>query len=161
MDCICLCVLYCFFFLMIRRPPIFTRTDTLFPYTTLFRSACHARATPWLAEEAGRQRYSGNRPLRHHRARHPADPARPRLWPLWRMESATAVAGGRACHRIVLCRLYRQPAARRGPRPDFSGVDCRNGTLYRLDFGVSALSEESSGGDRLVDMGSTSGFTVP
>src|SRR3546814_15912614 len=25
------------FFLMIRRPPISTRTDTLFPYTTLFR----------------------------------------------------------------------------------------------------------------------------
>src|SRR3546814_226695 len=28
-----------FFFLMIRRPPGSTRTDTLFPYTTLFRSA--------------------------------------------------------------------------------------------------------------------------
>src|SRR3546814_12408359 len=28
-----------FFFLMIRRPPSSTRTDTLFPYTTLFRSA--------------------------------------------------------------------------------------------------------------------------
>src|SRR3546814_3275149 len=28
-----------FFFLMIRRPPRSTRTDTLFPYTTLFRSA--------------------------------------------------------------------------------------------------------------------------
>src|SRR3546814_12877019 len=27
-----------FFFFMIRRPPISTRTDTLFPYTTLFRS---------------------------------------------------------------------------------------------------------------------------
>src|SRR3546814_14258810 len=27
------------FFLMIRRPPRSTRTDTLFPYTTLFRSA--------------------------------------------------------------------------------------------------------------------------
>src|SRR3546814_13683885 len=27
-----------FFFLMIRRPPRSTRTDTLFPYTTLFRS---------------------------------------------------------------------------------------------------------------------------
>src|SRR3546814_16883214 len=27
-----------FFFLMIRRPPRATRTDTLFPYTTLFRS---------------------------------------------------------------------------------------------------------------------------
>src|SRR3546814_19072860 len=27
-------------FLMIRRPPRSTRTDTLFPYTTLFRSEC-------------------------------------------------------------------------------------------------------------------------
>src|SRR3546814_7033675 len=27
-----------YFFLMIRRPPRSTRTDTLFPYTTLFRS---------------------------------------------------------------------------------------------------------------------------
>src|SRR3546814_8675998 len=32
-----------FFFLMIRRPPRSTRTDTLFPYTTLFRS--HARGS--------------------------------------------------------------------------------------------------------------------
>src|SRR3546814_8849091 len=36
-------ILFCFlllffFFLMIRRPPRSTRTDTLFPYTTLFRS---------------------------------------------------------------------------------------------------------------------------
>src|SRR3546814_2158680 len=30
-------MLFCFF-LMIRRPPRSTRTDTLFPYTTLFRS---------------------------------------------------------------------------------------------------------------------------
>src|SRR3546814_11398966 len=30
-----------FFFLMIRRPPRSTRTDTLFPYTTLFRSDSH------------------------------------------------------------------------------------------------------------------------
>src|SRR3546814_4861250 len=28
----------CFLFVMIRRPPRSTRTDTLFPYTTLFRS---------------------------------------------------------------------------------------------------------------------------
>src|SRR3546814_18759349 len=33
----CLAVLM-IFFLMIRRPPRSTRTDTLFPYTTLFRS---------------------------------------------------------------------------------------------------------------------------
>src|SRR3546814_13433575 len=31
-------MLVLFFFLMIRRPPRSTRTDTLFPYTTLFRS---------------------------------------------------------------------------------------------------------------------------
>src|SRR3546814_18246988 len=35
-----LCI-YCVFFLMIRRPPRSTRTDTLFPYTTLFRSRDH------------------------------------------------------------------------------------------------------------------------
>src|SRR3546814_2184909 len=32
------CLVLFFFFLMIRRPPRSTRTDTLFPYTTLFRS---------------------------------------------------------------------------------------------------------------------------
>src|SRR3546814_16417259 len=37
--------MFFFFFLMIRRPPRSTRTDTLFPYTTLFRSQPHrARA---------------------------------------------------------------------------------------------------------------------
>src|SRR3546814_18425018 len=33
-----------FFFLMIRRPPRSTRTDTLFPYTTLFLSQSHMLA---------------------------------------------------------------------------------------------------------------------
>src|SRR3546814_20039564 len=32
-----------FFFFMIRRPPRSTRTDTLFPYTTLFRSGSRRR----------------------------------------------------------------------------------------------------------------------
>src|SRR3546814_3647539 len=34
-----------FFFLIIRRPPRSTRTDTLFPYTTLFRSLALEHAT--------------------------------------------------------------------------------------------------------------------
>src|SRR3546814_10883643 len=34
-----------FFFLMIRRPPRSTRTDTLFPYTTLFRSPAGLHAS--------------------------------------------------------------------------------------------------------------------
>src|SRR3546814_11903848 len=41
---------FCVFFLMIRRPPRSTRTDTLFPYTTLFRSPfvipCRDRPRP-------------------------------------------------------------------------------------------------------------------
>src|SRR3546814_4673189 len=44
-----------FFFLMIRRPPRSTRTDTLFPYTTLFRSP------PLAARSAKAERLS--RPL--------------------------------------------------------------------------------------------------
>src|SRR3546814_11637064 len=39
-------VLFCFFLLMLRVPPISTRTDTLFPYTTLFRSRLDALALP-------------------------------------------------------------------------------------------------------------------
>src|SRR3546814_6540207 len=35
----------CIFFLMIRRPPRSTRTDSLFPYTTLFRSRGPVAAT--------------------------------------------------------------------------------------------------------------------
>src|SRR3546814_3096955 len=39
-------LIFClFFFLMIRRPPRSTRTDTLFPYTTLFRSPSIRRAS--------------------------------------------------------------------------------------------------------------------
>src|SRR3546814_14472719 len=54
-----MCVL--FFFLMIRRPPGSTRTDTLFPYTTLFRS--HATVLEVDDREAARR---GVAP--HHRA---------------------------------------------------------------------------------------------
>src|SRR3546814_2334350 len=44
-------LLFCFFLLLSRRPPRSTRTDPLFPYTTLFRSAAvkmvfHPRQ-PW------------------------------------------------------------------------------------------------------------------
>src|SRR3546814_13933049 len=38
MFCVDVYILLSIFFLMIRRPPRSTRTDTLFPYTTLFRS---------------------------------------------------------------------------------------------------------------------------
>src|SRR3546814_17878617 len=38
-----------FFFLMIRRPPRSTRTDTLSPYTTLFRSPSRGNERQWCA----------------------------------------------------------------------------------------------------------------
>src|SRR3546814_7266646 len=44
-----------FFFLMIRRPPRSTRTDTLFPYTTLFRSPAPAAPTAVPAARARRR----------------------------------------------------------------------------------------------------------
>src|SRR3546814_13112680 len=48
------CFYRCFvFFLMRRRPPRSTRTDTLFPYTTLFRSRGAGGA---IARGAGRDR---------------------------------------------------------------------------------------------------------
>src|SRR3546814_18592699 len=51
------------FFLMMRRPPRSTRTDTLFPYTTLFRSLLSAqeaelRRCPRLHDEEQRVRAS-------------------------------------------------------------------------------------------------------
>src|SRR3546814_12427640 len=45
MRCVSVRMVVCILcFLMIRRPPRSTRTDTLFPYTTLFRSDAVARA---------------------------------------------------------------------------------------------------------------------
>src|SRR3546814_8847381 len=42
---------------MIRRPPRSTRTDTLFPYTTLFRSPCDEKAIE--AASAGKHARQG------------------------------------------------------------------------------------------------------
>src|SRR3546814_1495590 len=46
---------------MIRRPPRSTRTDTLFPYTTLFRSDRH-RPCPPAGADADRRTDRGARP---------------------------------------------------------------------------------------------------
>src|SRR3546814_11875694 len=68
-----MCIL--FFFLMIRRPPRSTRTDTLFPYTTLFRS-CFC-ILPWrrerdiIGKDDGFVRIEGHRrSIHHHRLPH-------------------------------------------------------------------------------------------
>src|SRR3546814_4915546 len=51
------------FFLMIRRPPRSTRTDTLFPYTTLFRSrGTHRRREPAPHRQAAAPRQGRDSP---------------------------------------------------------------------------------------------------
>src|SRR3546814_7012288 len=71
---------------MIRRPPRSTRTDTLFPYTTLFRSdpVMMARAMK-LAVESGRLSYLAGRMQK----RRYADPSSP-LADLIRSEEHTS-----------------------------------------------------------------------
>src|SRR3546814_16046898 len=65
------------FFLMIRRPPRSTRTDTLFPYTTLFRSRRRPRPVPPPAIRTRRR--PGCRKIRLHpdRLRRCSDAGRP------------------------------------------------------------------------------------
>src|SRR3546814_421197 len=82
-----------FFFLMLRRPPRSTRTDTLFPYTTRFRSLVAGSQGGHLGRMGRRKRRSrprlrqamarlGDRrwpPSRSDRRIDPADPHQPRL----------------------------------------------------------------------------------
>src|SRR3546814_18748606 len=88
-----LVVFFWFFFLMIRRPPRSTRTDTLFPYTTLFRSvdADVARLQP-CARGTARDRCCG-RARRDDRA------------PLF----GAGASGRRESARIRLCRAPVRP----------------------------------------------------
>src|SRR3546814_4209165 len=65
---------------MIRRPPRSTRTDTLFPYTTLFRSAGAGRRKAASAAAPDSPRGSGCAPR--------CAPPRPR--PPWRSEEHTS-----------------------------------------------------------------------
>src|SRR3546814_4767353 len=57
--------MFFFFFLMIRRPPRSTRTDTLFPYTTLFRSGCRRPSPPPVPQAAARAQNRAGRSEEH------------------------------------------------------------------------------------------------
>src|SRR3546814_6766233 len=64
------------FVLMIRRPPRSTRTDTLFPYTTLFRSAAEIRQ----AGSGASERLEGHARRWHRRVREGKVPGERALW---------------------------------------------------------------------------------
>src|SRR3546814_13024080 len=72
---------------MIRRPPRSTRTDTLFPYTTLFRSALRASLQDALSGPGER---GGARPPPQSALRDP-EGARRRLWLQERLGAAQLV----------------------------------------------------------------------
>src|SRR3546814_9460055 len=78
---------------MIRRPPRSTRTDTLFPYTTLFRSVGQAsrsgRGGPVLQDDY----YSRPRPMPQE---FPSEHARVFLTAPWRRDRKKRVSGGRS-----------------------------------------------------------------
>src|SRR3546814_7818969 len=98
---------------MIRRPPRSTRTDTLFPYTTLFRSlrASH-RGPPWRprpATPAAHTFASNNRRCRAGSAERPARSARIRRT---RCRARCDAAGGARDGR----RSLRQPQLGNLPR---------------------------------------------
>src|SRR3546814_5541204 len=109
------CYIFFCFFLMIRRPPRSTRTDTLFPYTTLFRSSCGPRRfrLPIVPE------------CDHSRSRRDS-PRGPRA----RREPGLGRPAGRRPAGVAAVRPQGQPAGRAGgPGGGDPGVECRGGRL--------------------------------
>src|SRR3546814_15239532 len=95
-----------FFFLMIRRPPRSTRTDTLFPYTTLFRSSQGPGSRPAVVTDpiqpVGAQR--GDWPVVDQARRNQRNDGPGR----YRRRVGTRRAGGRrAVERRIACEIGR------------------------------------------------------
>src|SRR3546814_20161131 len=101
---------------MIRRPPRSTRTDTLFPYTTLFRSVEEQRIFISVAQRRGDRQRDG----REQRAPPQFAPQR---------EQAAAEEGGVEEHVEIIALV---PRAHSG--------EARH--LQRVAFGAKARSEE-------------------
>src|SRR3546814_127110 len=83
---------------MIRRPPRSTRTDTLFPYTTLFRSPLPALDAALLHHASGGRPLPLRRVPQHRRLaaagwkEQPADMGRASCLPLWNAGADAPVA---------------------------------------------------------------------
>src|SRR3546814_13051817 len=114
-----------FFFLMIRRPPRSTRTDTLFPYTTLFRSLDpRARRHPALEADAVANGFADRlaQMLGH-------EPGRRARGDTARFEPHDLLA--RQPRRIEQRRRHLRGLARAGPRPE-TQPRVRHGALPAL-----------------------------
>src|SRR3546814_388511 len=133
--------LFLFFFLMLRRPPRATRNDTLFPYTTLFRS-CRSRGARALASRPCPRRWptrasatSTSRPWARPRrdampraaaTARPSPASSPRRWrapkrlltsrapPSWQRRSAPACCASSAIPRNATAASSPTPSPRAG-----------------------------------------------
>src|SRR3546814_2683303 len=117
--------MFFFFFLMILRPPRSTRTDTLFPYTTLFRS-------------------------RFQQLRRAPD-ARQRILDLMRQDRRRADGGARAAGRAAMADLAR--LALRVDRYHAPAFMIDDGRDHQVDFHLRrapGVHADVIGGDRLV-----------
>src|SRR3546814_7674316 len=117
-----------FFFLMIRRPPRSTRTDTLFPYTTLFRSSCGSACVIGVLQS-------------HHRATSMATP-------ISRSFHARSMVIAVAPRECASARQARSPSERPA-----TFVDCRSRTeehtselhsLMRISYAVFCLQKKTT-----------------
>src|SRR3546814_5226994 len=119
-----------FFFLMIRRPPRSQRTDTLFPYTTLFRSspirspATPSAATRWLARRVA-CRSTSSAPSRRPRRRSSG------LWP-------TGTSGGSTRSRSM-ARISTAPFSRFRSEEHTSELQ----SLMRISYAVFCLKKKN------------------
>src|SRR3546814_16702977 len=112
----------CFFFLMIRRPPRSTRTATLLPYTTLFRSAIRcARAHQACKGQAADGRSDGDRAIDDRPAAAPQRPTSPGAG-----SGAGIEMDRRMLHADMIRDMAHQLLARRIGRPRF--------VEYHLEF---------------------------
>src|SRR3546814_3821020 len=125
---ILLLIFFLFFFLMIRRPPRSTRTDTLFPYTTLFRSDRHHRKLH--AQGRDRQGRSEPRGLSHDRPhRH-----------MGGREALACPAAHR--HRRRHWRVFPLPAADRRGRSEEHTSELQS--LMRISYAVFCLKKKKT-----------------
>src|SRR3546814_12034900 len=120
-----------FFFLIIRRPPRSTRTDTLFPYTTLFRSRPRPQATiRWRQQPPQRQ---DGKPLRLRRRRRPPRNNR-------RLRPPTKPPGGNIFRRMRFDGLRRPPLVEEVFPPMARLMCITGGVVTPLGKGLLAVS---------------------
>src|SRR3546814_7369990 len=131
--------MYYIFFLMIRRPPRSTRTDTLFPDTTLFRSHSSPalQAAGWRSRLQARAFGPGTSGLSSRRARSCA----PRPIPRPPLRGRTAAPRRPPPAPDTSDRDGRR-TARRGGRSDVHTAELQS--LMRISYAVIRLKKQTS-----------------